>query len=134
MCFDNLSHLPDELADAACRLATGGGLAGGSSTVTTIRQSSMRYGQWCSMPFRTSVLRGLTFSIVTLIVDFSELKPEMRRDEAQFWREFEGHEAEFSARYWTPPWWALGICRRSGSISRREWQISRFGRAPAKTL
>ena len=28
VCFDNLSHLPDELADAACRLATGGGFGG----------------------------------------------------------------------------------------------------------
>jgi hypothetical protein len=26
----------------------------------------------------------------TLIVEFSELRPEMRRDEAQFWREFDG--------------------------------------------
>ncbi len=25
VCFDNLSHLPQDLADAACRLATGGG-------------------------------------------------------------------------------------------------------------
>ena len=49
----------------------------------------MRYGQWCSMRFPTLVLRGPTFSIATLIVEFSELKPEMRRDEAQFWREFE---------------------------------------------
>jgi hypothetical protein len=28
VCFDNLSHLPEELADAACRLATGGGFGG----------------------------------------------------------------------------------------------------------
>src|SRR5437762_2284249 len=28
VCFDNLSRLPEELADAACRLATGGGFGG----------------------------------------------------------------------------------------------------------
>ena len=28
VCFDNLSHLPQDLADAACRLATGGGFGG----------------------------------------------------------------------------------------------------------
>lgn len=28
VCFDNLSNLPDDLADAACRLATGGGFGG----------------------------------------------------------------------------------------------------------
>src|SRR5271163_422809 len=28
VCFNNLSHLPNDLADAACRLATGGGFGG----------------------------------------------------------------------------------------------------------
>lgn len=28
MSFDNLSRLPEDLADAACRLATGGGFGG----------------------------------------------------------------------------------------------------------
>jgi putative DNA primase/helicase len=28
VCFDNLSRLPEELADAACRLASGGGFGG----------------------------------------------------------------------------------------------------------
>ena len=28
VCFDNLSRLPEDLADAACRLATGGGFGG----------------------------------------------------------------------------------------------------------
>jgi hypothetical protein len=133
VCFDNLSHLPDEPADAACRLATGGGFGG--------RELYSDHDQAAFDAIRPMVFNAIPdlgaarpdFLDRTLIVEFSELKPEMRRDEAQFWREFDGHEAEFSARCWTPLWWALRICRRLGSIIRHEWRISRFGRALAKT-
>ncbi len=90
VCFDNLSHLPDELADAACRLATGGGFGG--------RELYSDHDQAVFDAIRPMVFNAIPdlgaarpdFLDRTLIVDFSELKPEMRRDEAQFWREFDG--------------------------------------------
>ena len=89
MCFDNLSHLPDELADAACRLATGGGFGG--------RELYSDHDQAVFDAIRPMVFNAIPdlgaarpdFLDRTLIVEFSELRPEMRRDEAQFWREFE---------------------------------------------
>jgi hypothetical protein len=90
VCFDNLSHLPDELADAACRLATGGGFGG--------RQLYSDHDQAVFDAIRPMVFNAIPdlgaarpdFLDRTLMVEFSELKPEMRCDEARFWREFDG--------------------------------------------
>ncbi len=89
VCFDNLSHLPDELADAACRLATGGGFGG--RELYSDHDQAVFDAIW-PMVFNAIPDLGATrpdFLDRTLIVEISELKPEMRRDEAQFWREFE---------------------------------------------
>ena len=45
--------------------------------------------RWCSTPSPTSARRDRTSSIVSLIIDFHDIKPEPRRDEQQFWQEFE---------------------------------------------
>ena len=87
VCFDNLSRLPEDLADAACRLATGGGFGG--------RQL---YSDHDEAIFDAT--RPLIFNIIpnlgtarpdfldrALIVEFLPLN-KMRRDERQFWREF----------------------------------------------
>jgi len=89
VCFDNLSHLPDELADAACRLATGGGFGG--------RQLYSDHDQAVFDAIRPMLFNAIPdlgaarpdFLDRALIVELSELRPEMRRNEAQFWREFE---------------------------------------------
>ena len=89
VCFDNLSHLPEELADAACRLATGGGFGG--------RELYSDHDEAIFDATRPMVFNAIPdlgaarpdFLDRAMIVDFLEMKPEMRRDEAQFWREFE---------------------------------------------
>ncbi|MGO9454548.1 MAG: hypothetical protein ACLQDV_26405 [Candidatus Binataceae bacterium] len=89
VCFDNLSHLPDELADAACRLATGGGFGG--------RQLYSDHDQAIFDATRPLVFNAIPdlgaarpdFLDRAVIIEFLDLKPETRRDEAQFWREFE---------------------------------------------
>ena len=89
VCFDNLSHLPDELADAACRLATGGGFGG--------RELYSDHDEAIFDATRPLVFNAISdlgtarpdFLDRALIIEFQDMKPEMRRDEAQFWREFE---------------------------------------------
>src|SRR5271166_3495681 len=89
VCFDNLSHLPEDLADAACRLATGGGFGG--------RELYSDHDEAIFDATRPLVFNAIPdlgaarpdFLDRALIVEFLDLKPEMRRDEAQFWREFE---------------------------------------------
>ena len=89
VCFDNLSHLPDELADAACRLATGGGFGG--------RELYSDHDEAIFDATRPLVFNAIPdlgaarpdFLDRAVIVEFLDIKPEMRRDEAQFWREFE---------------------------------------------
>jgi hypothetical protein len=84
-----LSHLPDELADAACRLATGGGFGG--------RELYSDHDEAIFDATRPLVLNAIPdlgsarpdFLDRALIVEFLDIKPEVRRDEAQFWREFE---------------------------------------------
>ena len=89
VCFDNLSHLPEELADAACRLATGGGFGG--------RELYSDHDEAVFDATRPMVFNAIPdlgaarpdFLDRAVIVEFLDMKPEMRRDEAQFWREFE---------------------------------------------
>src|SRR5271156_3047606 len=89
VCFDNLSHLPEELADAACRLATGGGFGG--------RELYSDHDEAIFDATRPMVFNAIPdlgaarpdFLDRALIVEFLDMKPELRRDEAKFWREFE---------------------------------------------
>src|SRR5271170_6947516 len=89
VCFDNLSHLPEELADAACRLATGGGFGG--------RELYSDHDEAIFDATRPIVFNAIPdlgaarpdFLDRAVIVEFLDMKPELRRDEAQFWRDFE---------------------------------------------
>ena len=88
VCFDNLSRLPEDLADAACRLATGGGFGG--------RQLYSDHDEAIFDATRPLVFNAIPdlgtarpdFLDRALIVEFLSIKPETRRDEAHFWREF----------------------------------------------
>lgn len=89
VCFDNLSHLPEDLADAACRLATGGGFGG--------RELYSDHDEAIFDATRPMVFNAIPdlgaarpdFLDRAMIVEFFDIKPALRRDEAQFWREFE---------------------------------------------
>src|SRR6266481_1812703 len=88
VCFDNLSHLPEELADAACRLATGGGFGG--------RELYSDHDEAIFDATRPLVFNAIPeigtarpdFLDRALMVEFLSITPELRRDEAQFWHEF----------------------------------------------
>jgi hypothetical protein len=89
VCFDNLSRLPDELADAACRLATGGGFGG--------RELYSDHDEAIFDATRPMVFNAIPdlgaarpdFLDRAVIVELLDMTPELRRDEAQFWRDFE---------------------------------------------
>ncbi len=89
VCFDNLSHLPNDLADAACRLATGGGFGG--------RELYSDHDEAVFDATRPLIFNAIPdlgaarpdFLDRALIVEFNDIKPELRRDERRFWEEFE---------------------------------------------
>lgn len=95
VCFDNLSHLPQDLADAACRLATGGGFGG--------RELYSDYDEAVFDATRPLVFNAIPdlgasrsdFLDRALIIDFHDIKPHARRDEHQFWKEFEALRPRF---------------------------------------
>src|SRR6202521_4969794 len=78
-----------ELADAACRLATGGGFGG--------RELYSGHDEAVFDATRPLVFNAIPdlgaarpdFLDRAVIVEFLEMKPEVRRDEVHFWREFE---------------------------------------------
>ena len=88
VCFDNLSRLPEELADAACRLATGGGFGG--------RELYSDHDEAIFDATRPLIFNAIPelgtarpdFLDRALIVEFLSIRPEIRRYEAQFWGEF----------------------------------------------
>jgi hypothetical protein len=88
VCFDNLSRLPEDLADAACRLATGGGFGG--------RQLYSDHDEAIFDATRPLIFNAIPdlgtarpdFLDRALIVEFLTLPPEQRRDEARYWSEF----------------------------------------------
>jgi len=89
VCFDNLSHLPDELADAACRLATGGGF-GGRELYSDHDEAI--FDATRPLVFNAIPDLGATrpdFLDRAVILEFLDMKPETRRDERKFWRDFE---------------------------------------------
>ena len=81
--------MPQDLADAACRLATGGGFGG--------RELYSDYDEAVFDATRPLVFNAIPdlgatrpdFLDRSLIIEFHDIKPEARRDERQFWREFE---------------------------------------------
>jgi hypothetical protein len=80
--------LPSSASYAACRLATGGGFGG--------RQLYSDHDEAIFDATRPLVFNAIPdlgtarpdFLDRALIVEFLSIKPEIRRDEAQFWREF----------------------------------------------
>jgi hypothetical protein len=88
VCFDNLSRLPEDLADAACRLATGGGFGG--------RQLYSDHDEAifdATRPLMFNAIPDLgaarpDFLDRALMIEFSGIKPELRRDEGEFRRDF----------------------------------------------
>src|SRR5260221_1908641 len=88
VCFDNLSRLPEELADAACRLATGGGFGG--------RELYSDHDEAIFDATRPLVFNAIPdlgtarpdFLDRALIVEFLSITPEIRLAEARFWSEF----------------------------------------------
>ena len=93
VCFDNLSRLPEDLADAACRLATGGGFGG--------RQLYSDHDEAIFDATRPLVFNAIPelgaarpdFLDRALIVEFRSIIPGARLDEARFWREFSDRQA-----------------------------------------
>ena len=88
VCLDSLSHLPEELADAACRPATGGSFGGGEP------HSGHDEAVFDAPPMVFNAIPDLgaarpDFLDRAMVVEFLDLRPEVRRDEVQFWREFE---------------------------------------------
>lgn len=86
--LDNLSHLPDWLSDALCRLATGGGMA--------TRQLYTDLNETIVNVQRPIVLNGIAELATrgdlldrSIVVSLPTVSPEKRRDEAEFWSEFE---------------------------------------------
>jgi hypothetical protein len=88
VCFDNLSHLPEDLADTACRLATGGGFGG--------RQLYSDHDEAIFDATRPLIFNAIPdlgtarpdFLDRALIAEFLGISSGRRCDEAQFWREF----------------------------------------------
>jgi hypothetical protein len=89
VCFDNLSHLPEELADAACRLATGGGFGG--------RELYSDHDEAIFDATRPLVFNAIPdlgaarpdFLDRALIVELQGIRSDVRRDERCLWREFD---------------------------------------------
>ena len=89
VCFDNLSHLSDDLADAACRLATGGGF-GGRELYSDHDEAVFE----AERPLMFNAIPDLgtarpDFIDRALVIEFLDMSAEMRRDEGRFWREFQ---------------------------------------------
>jgi hypothetical protein len=89
VCFDNVSRLPDDFADAACRLATGGGFGG--------RELFSDHDEAVFDATRPLVFNSIPdlgaarpdFLDRALLVEFDNIKPEARLSEKQIWIDFE---------------------------------------------
>jgi hypothetical protein len=132
VCFDNLSRLPEELADAACRLATGGGFGG--------RELYSDHDEAIFDATRPLVFNAIPdlgiarpdFLDRALIVEFLGIKPETRQYEAQFWSEFSERRPRILGALLDAAVAGSAISRRSSSNGRRNWRTSCYGQARAR--
>lgn len=88
MTLDNLSHIPDWLSDGLCRLATGGGLA--------TRQLYSDLNETIIGAQRPIILNGISELATrgdlldrSLIISLPTIAEHKRRDEHEFWSEFD---------------------------------------------
>jgi len=88
ICFDNLNGLPGELADAICRLATGGGIGG--------RQLYTDHEEAVFEAQRPVILNGIPdfatrgdLADRALVFTLPPIHEDQRQAEAQFWERFE---------------------------------------------
>jgi hypothetical protein len=93
LAYDNLSHVPEWLSDALCRLSTGGGFA--------VRQLYTDEGEMLFEALRPIVINGIT-DIITrpdlldraVMADHPAIPEDKRRSEAEFWSAFEAKRPE----------------------------------------
>ena len=127
VCFDNLSRLPEDLADAACRLATGGGFGG--------RKLYSDHDEAIFDATRPLIFNAIPdlgaarpdFLDRALIIEFLGIRPEMRRDEWQFWLEFSEKRPRILGALLDAAVTGSEICHTSRSTSCRGWRISPLG-------
>jgi hypothetical protein len=87
--FDNLSHVPDWLSDALCRLATGGSLntrklyTDGEEIVFNIMRPAILNGIPHDLTNRSDLMERL------VLLELPAISPDRRRTEEAFWREFQ---------------------------------------------
>jgi hypothetical protein len=86
--YDNISQLPEWFSDALCRLATGGGFS--------TRALYSNADEMIIDATRPIILNGIEDFVVredlrdrALILHLSPIRPQGRRDEATFWRDFQ---------------------------------------------
>src|SRR6202045_3354353 len=109
VCFDNLSHLPEELADAACRLATGGGF-GGRELYSDHEEAVFD----ATRPLVFNAIPDLgaarpDFLDRALIVELEGIRTDVRRNEMCLWREFDEARPRILGRLLDAP--ARGVRR-----------------------
>jgi hypothetical protein len=98
--YDNMSHLEDWMSDALCRLATGGGLA--TRQLYTDEEEILFDAQ------RPVLLNGIEELAVqgdfldrTISICLPQITEDTRRDERQFWCDFEQVRPRILGHCWT---------------------------------
>jgi hypothetical protein len=86
--FDNLSGLPDWLADAFCRLSTGGGF-GTRELYTDAEECLFESMRLVTLNGITSLVTKQDLADRAVIIDLPQIEDKDRLPEKVFWREFE---------------------------------------------
>jgi hypothetical protein len=86
--FDNLSHLPDWLSDALCRLATGGGFST-RELFTDAEEMIFDAMRPCALTSIEDLASRGDLLERSIIIRLPRISEQRRRTERQFWTEFE---------------------------------------------
>jgi hypothetical protein len=93
LCYDNISHIPDWLSDAFCRLATGGGFA-----TRQLHTDADELVLTAQMPLCFNGITDLAsrpdLADRAIVVNLPRLGKGTKRAEDSFWREFEAARPE----------------------------------------
>ena len=131
LAYDNVSGLPPWISDALCRLSTGGGFA--------IRELHTDQDEVLFNAVRPMILNGIE-DVVTrpdladraIMLTLSPISEEKRRTEKEIWDEFNAmHPAMLGALLDGVAHGLRELPNIKLSVNRG-WQISHYGRPPAR--
>jgi putative DNA primase/helicase len=95
LAFDNVSYISNKMSDALCVISTGTGAQGGRALYTNAEESAVRVCRPVAINGIPDVVERGDLVDRSIQVNLPRISPNKRRDDYEFWQEFNGKSSQF---------------------------------------